>query len=103
MNRYEQAIVHNAQWFVDQEDENGFIAVPADEYYGITGDASLIGHAMSVRTWGWVLTGDTRFRDSALRSAHWLAERAGPTRRLASAGRLRSGRRSVRLRGLLHP
>jgi hypothetical protein len=75
MNAYEQAIVGNAQWFLDREDETGFIAVPADEYYGITGDASLIGHAMSVRTWGWLLTGDTRYRDSALRSARWLAER----------------------------
>jgi hypothetical protein len=75
MNKYEQAIVGNAQWFVDREDRKGFIAVPADEYYGVTGDASLVGHAMSVRTRAWVLTGDVRFRESALRSARWLAER----------------------------
>jgi hypothetical protein len=75
MNDYEQAIVSNAQWFVDMGDENGFIAVPADEYYGVTGDASLVGHAMSVRTWGWALTEDACYRDSALRSARWLAER----------------------------
>jgi hypothetical protein len=75
MNRYEEAIVGNARWFVDREDQEGFIAVPADEYYGVQGDASLIGHAVSVRTWAWVLTGESRFRDSARRSASWLAER----------------------------
>jgi len=75
MNKYEQAIINNAQWFVDREDDKGFIAVPADEYYGIKGDASLIGHAMSVRTWAWTLTNNSQFRDSALRSAQWLAER----------------------------
>ena len=60
---------------MDREDPAGFIAVPADEYYGVRGDASVIGHAVSVRAWAWVLTGESRFHDSALRSAAWLAER----------------------------
>ena len=74
-NSYEVAVVRNAEWFVSMEDESGFIRVPADEYYGIPGDASLIGHAISVRTYAWVLTGEKRFFDSASRSARWLSER----------------------------
>lgn len=75
LNRYEEAIVGNALWFQRVEDAKGYIAVPADEYYGVIGDASLIGHAVSVRVCGWVLSGDRTLLDSALRSARWLAER----------------------------
>ena len=75
LNAFEEAIVRNARWFVAREDRSGFIAVPADEYYGVTGDASLIGHAVSVRTMGWVLTGDEALLESARRSAKWLADR----------------------------
>jgi hypothetical protein len=75
LNPFEQAIVKNAHWFVAREDSSGFINVPADEYYGVTGDASLIGHAVSVRTMGWVLTRDDKLLESARRSAEWLARR----------------------------
>ncbi|MBI2837006.1 MAG: hypothetical protein HYX75_01715 [Acidobacteria bacterium] len=72
---YGRAITANARWFAVMEDSRGFIAVPADEYYGIEGDASLIGHAISVRTWGLKLSGDCALLKSALRSARWPAER----------------------------
>ncbi|MFQ6614540.1 MAG: hypothetical protein ACE5D1_06820, partial [Fidelibacterota bacterium] len=75
LNIYEQAIVRNADWFISMEDERGFIQVPADEYYGVPGDASLIGHAMSIRTYAWVLTGRDEYLESARRSARWLADR----------------------------
>ncbi len=54
------------------EDRSGFIRVPADEYYGVPGDASLIGHAISVRTYAWVLTGEEKFIDSALPNESWI-------------------------------
>jgi hypothetical protein len=75
MNPYETAVVRNAEWFIAREDKSGFIRVPADEYYGVPGDASLVGHAVSVRIYAWALTGEKKFIDSALRSARWLAER----------------------------
>jgi hypothetical protein len=75
LNRYEQAIVKNADWFISVEDEDGFIRVPADEYYGVEGDASLIGHSMTVRVYAWYLTREQRYLESARRSARWLAER----------------------------
>ncbi len=75
LNAFERAVVANGNWFVEMEDDKGYIAVPADEYYGVPGDASLIGHAVSVRTWAWVLTGEERVLESARRSATWLAER----------------------------
>ena len=102
LNPYEEAIIRNARWFVAREDRSGFIDVPADEYYGIRGDASLIGHAMSVRTMGWVLTGDAALLESARRSAELAGGAPGPTRRLAPRRRLLARRGAVRLRGLLH-
>jgi hypothetical protein len=75
VNPYEASIIRNAEWFTAMEDKSGFIRVPADEYYGVPGDASLIGHAISVRTYAWTLTGEKRFIESALRSAQWLAGR----------------------------
>lgn len=78
LNTYEQAIVRNADFFMAMQDGRGFIDIPADEYYGVAGDASLIGHAMSVRTWAWVLTGEARYLDSARTSATFLAERQDP-------------------------
>ena len=74
-NRYERAIIRNADFFMAMQDETGFIKIPADEYYGVAGDASLIGHAMSIRTYGWVLTGETKYLESARASARLLAER----------------------------
>ncbi len=75
LNSYENSIVGNAEWFTAMQDDSGFVRVLADEYYGVPGDASLVGHAMSVRSYAWVLTGEQRFKDSALASAHWLADR----------------------------
>ncbi len=60
---------------VTHQDDRGFIAIPADEYYGVPGDASLIGHAISIRVYAWVLTGDPRYLDAARQSARFLAER----------------------------
>ena len=74
LNPFEEAIVRNAHWFVAREDPSGFIEVPADEYYGITGMRT-IGDAVSVRTMGWALSGDAELIESAKRSAAWLAER----------------------------
>jgi len=74
-NSYEKAIIRNAEWFISVEDADGFIRVPADEYYGIPGDASLVGHSISVRVYAWYLTQDNKYLASARRSARWLAER----------------------------
>lgn len=73
--RVEKAIVRNANWFDSRQDDEGFIRVPADEYYGIPGDASLIGHSVSVRVYAWKLTGDESFLESARGSLKWLADR----------------------------
>lgn len=70
-----RAITANARWFNARQDEDGFIRVPADEYYGIPGDASLIGHSVSVRIYAWRLTGDESFLVTARRSLEWLASR----------------------------
>lgn len=70
-----QAIINNAKWFDAQQDDEGFIRVPADEYYGIPGDASLIGHSVSVRMYAWRFTGDDSFLSSGHRSLEWLADR----------------------------
>lgn len=75
LGRIEAAIVANAGWFDSQQDEDGFIRVPADEYYGIEGDASLIGHSVSVRVYAWRLTGEDSFLASARRSLDWLSHR----------------------------
>ncbi|HEX7965374.1 MAG TPA: prenyltransferase/squalene oxidase repeat-containing protein [Gammaproteobacteria bacterium] len=75
LNPWESAIVRNAEWFLAIEDSHGRIRALADEYYGVPGDASLIGHAISVRMFAWILSGEQRYFDSALRSARWLAER----------------------------
>lgn len=75
MNSYEGSIVRNADWFMAMEDGAGFINLPADEYYGMRGDATLIGHSISIRLYAWVLSGEKRLLESSLRSARWLAAR----------------------------
>ena len=75
LNSYERAIVRNADWFMSMQGDDGFIHVPADEYYGVAGDASLVGHSMSVRAYAWHLTGEDAYRRSAEASAEWLMER----------------------------
>jgi hypothetical protein len=75
MNSYEVSVARNAEWFLAKEDGSGFIDLPADEYYGIRGDATLIGHSISARLYGWILTREDRFLESGVRSARWLAAR----------------------------
>lgn len=75
IDRIKGAIVENAKWFDSLQDDEGFIRAPADEYYGISGDASLIGHSVSVRVYSWKLTGNDSFLNSARRSLEWLADR----------------------------
>lgn len=79
LNRYEQAIVRNAEWFLSRQREEGYIDAEGDEFYGIRGDATLVGHAVTVRVYAHLLTGEDRFLESARRSLDWLTERQDPT------------------------
>ena len=74
-NKYEKAIIRNADFFISMQDSKGFINIPADEYYGVRGDASLIGHAISIRLYAWVLSGEQKCLDAALSSIRFLTER----------------------------
>jgi len=42
LNKYEQAIVKNADWFILNQTHEGFIDVAGDEFYGVKGDAHLL-------------------------------------------------------------
>jgi len=75
LNKYERAIVKNANWFIANQREEGFIDVEGDEFYGIRGDATLIGHSVTVRMYAYALTGDSEYLDAAERSLDWLKER----------------------------
>src|SRR5512135_2817375 len=75
LNKYEQAIVKNADWFVIKQTREGYIDVDGDEFYGVRGDATLIGHSVTVRMYAYVLTNDVRYLDSARDSLLWLAWR----------------------------
>ena len=75
LNKYESAIVRNADWFISKETREGFIDVDGDEFYGVRGDATLIGHSVTVRMYAYVLTQDVRYLDSARKSLTWLAWR----------------------------
>ncbi len=75
LNRYERAITGNADWFMAHQTRAGFVDVEGDEFYGLRGDATLIGHAVSVWMYAWALTGEARYRAAALSSLEWLAER----------------------------
>lgn len=68
LNRYQQAIVRNAEWFLSRQRHEGLIDADGDEFYGIRGDATLVGHSATVRMYAYELTGETRFVDSARRS-----------------------------------
>lgn len=78
MNPYEAAIVRNADWFIRRESRDGYVDAEGDEFYGLRGDATLVGHSVSVRCYGGVLTGSNDYFDSARRSLDWLAERQDP-------------------------
>lgn len=75
LDPYQQAIVRNAEWFLGRQREEGYIDADGDEFYGVRGDATLVGHSASVRLYAYALTQDTRFLDSARRSLEWLTAR----------------------------
>ena len=74
-NKYERAIIKNADWFILKQTREGFIDVDGDEFYGIKGDATLIGHSVTVRMYAYSLTNDHKYLDSAITSLQWLADR----------------------------
>jgi len=73
LNAYESAIVCNADWFLSRQTREGYIDAEGDEFYGIHGDATLVGHAVTVRCYASVLTGSPIYLASARRSLDWLA------------------------------
>ncbi len=75
LNKYEKAIVRNANWFITNQREEGFIDMEGDEFYGIRGDATLIGHSVTVRMYAYALTGDSKYLNAAEKSLDWLKER----------------------------
>jgi len=75
LNKYEQAIVKNADWFIVNQRKEGYIDLEGDEFYGVKGDASLIGHSVTVRMYAYALTGNKKYLESAQNSLKWLAER----------------------------
>ncbi|MBI5413954.1 hypothetical protein HZA38_00355 [Candidatus Peregrinibacteria bacterium] len=75
LNKYEQAIIKNADWFISLQKEEGYIDAAGDEFYGIRGDATLVGHSVTVRMYAYALTGDEKYKISAKKSLDWLAER----------------------------
>jgi hypothetical protein len=78
LNCYERAIVRNADWFVARQSREGHVDADGDEFYGLRGDATLVGHSVSVRCYAGALTGSQRYLDSARRSLDWLAARQDP-------------------------
>ena len=74
-SKYEQAIIKNADWFILNQTHEGFINVEGDEFYGIKGDATLIGHSVTIRMYAYAFTNEQKYLDSALASLQWLAER----------------------------
>lgn len=74
-NLYQQAIIRNADWFNSRQTEEGYIDADGDEFYGVRGDATLIGHSVTVRLYANRLTGDARYLESAHHSLEWLARR----------------------------
>lgn len=78
LNPYEAAIVRNADWFIGRQSGEGYIDADGDEFYGIRGDATLVGHSVTVRCYAGALTASERYLDSARRSLDWLAARQDP-------------------------
>ncbi len=79
LNPYERSIVRNADWFIGRQTREGYIDADGDEFYGIRGDATLVGHSVTVRCYAGALTGAERYFDSARRSLAWLATRQDPS------------------------
>jgi hypothetical protein len=75
LNGYERAIVCNADWFIARQTREGYVDAEGDEFYGIRGDATLVGHSVTVRCYASVLTGSNDYLESARRSLEWLAAR----------------------------
>jgi hypothetical protein len=75
LNPYEQAIVRNADWFIGRQSREGYIDADGDEFYGIRGDATLVGHSVTVRCYAGALTASDRYIASARKSLDWLAVR----------------------------
>lgn len=75
LNPYEKAIVRNADWFIARQSREGHIDADGDEFYGIRGDATLVGHSVTVRCYAGALTGSDHYFHSARQSLDWLAAR----------------------------
>ena len=75
LNPYERAIVRNADWFIARQSREGYIDAEGDEFYGIRGDATLVGHSVTVRCYANLLTASDKYLESARRSLDWLAAR----------------------------
>lgn len=75
LDKYERAIVRNADWFIARQSREGYIDAEGDEFYGIRGDATLVGHSVTVRCYASLLTASDKYLDSARRSLDWLAAR----------------------------
>lgn len=78
LNPYQAAIVRNAEWFLSRQDREGRIDAPGDEFYGLRGDATLVGHSASVQIFAYRLTANDHFLEAARRSLEWLAARQDP-------------------------
>ena len=74
-NPYEMAIIRNADWFTNRQSREGYIDAEGDEFYGLRGDATLIGHSVTVRCFAGALTGSEAYFQSARRALDWLAAR----------------------------
>lgn len=74
-DQYQTAILRNADWFINHETREGWIDVDGDEFYGLRGDATLVGHSVTVRCLAWMVTDEKRYLQSARNSLKWLAER----------------------------
>ena len=75
LNNYEKAIVRNADWFIARQTREGYVDAEGDEFYGVRGDATLVGHSVTVRCYASVLTGSNDYLESARCSLEWLAAR----------------------------
>ena len=95
LNRYERAIVSNADWFIARQTREGYIDAEGDEFYGIHGDATLVGHSVTVRCYASVLTGSNEYLESARRSLDWLAKAWPQESQLTGAAILHSARARV--------
>ncbi len=78
LNACESAIVRNADWFIARQKNEGTIDAEGDEFYGLRGDATLVGHSVTVRCLAAALTGNQDYLDSAYRSLEWLSARQDP-------------------------